>query len=145
MLCPVVLTWSTMAEVLSFLARCLKCSVFPSGSRRSVLLLVVSYFWSRCFLSSRPKPWSGFQVLAAWFLEAWELCCFWYRFCMEKLMLGFDGLVVSSQVLFLLRASVTDPVQGGLEYIFITALITEKREKERKKRHYGFVKIYSLS
>ena len=26
-----------------------------------------------------------------------------------------------------------DPVQGGLEYIFITALITEKREKERKK------------
>ena len=60
-------------------------------------------------------------------------------------MLGFDGLVVSSQVLFLLRASVTDPVQGGLEDIFITALITEKREKERKMRHYGFVKIYSLS
>ena len=32
-----------------------------------------------------------------------------------------------------LRASVTDPVQGGLEYIFITALITEKREKKEKE------------
>ena len=37
MLCPVALTWSAMAEVLSFLARALKCSVFLSWSRRLVL------------------------------------------------------------------------------------------------------------
>ena len=56
MLCPVALTWSAMAEVLSFLTKALKCSVFLSWSlltieKRNISL--VAYCLSLHFLANQ--------------------------------------------------------------------------------------------
>ena len=59
MLCPVVLAWSVVAEVLSFLARDLKCSVFLSLAKNDNTSAIADHVKA----TGHNIKWDHFEIL----------------------------------------------------------------------------------